>query len=314
VAISQEVQNWIDAMKAAGASDEWIKSTTDLLSGNEKLHQLHREAVLAQSDYTRQVQALSTLKKQQEAELQKSLDHEKRLTDWQREQTEKGQAAVRSREAAEAKLAAINARLQSLKTDGYLDDKMLEGIDLTGSPPPSTPPPAAPPNGDGSKYVTPELLTQTLGRSARILAQVNDRMSNLRSEHSRIFKDVKDAPTWDGGKVIEFLDDPKNAVPGEAPAAAVERAWKTLYPVNDRLAALDAADREAEITRRADEMFRKRVSQEIEAGRQVAVTPAQPSVMQKIATGKVAKPAGNYALQKQERINKAVAALESART
>jgi hypothetical protein len=282
-------------MKAAGADQQWIDATVSLMSGNTKAHDKHREAVLAQSDYTRRMQELTALKKQEQDELTKTTEWAKQLTAW--EGTKKGEfaAAVKAKNDADTRLASINAKIQELKTQGYLDDSLMP-TDL-GTPAPKVS--ASTGNGDQ----TPSLTREDALRFSWNSLTIADQMDELRDQHKALFAGVNDpARKFSGKKVLDYCNE-KNVKP--------EDAWRELYGVDTRREELRAADEDARVEKKAQEMYAKRVSEDIQAGRPVAVRP-EPSNMARMTAIPDLKNQNPYQ-RHNDRVRKAVAKLESSR-
>jgi hypothetical protein len=217
------------------------------------------------------------------------------------------QSALRAKEQAEAKLAAVNARLDSLKQQGYVSDEQLAGLDVRTPAPTST----GAGNGSGAgtgagasspQYLTREDFKKELGVGGKAIAKLNARIVMMANEHQKLFQGT-DKAAFDPDSLIEHIDQH---------GGTLEQAWETKYGVSARRQELDKTAREQEIERRAEEKFKQRVSQEIQAGHHNVIPPA-PSNVTRIAAAPGALPQKTPAQRRFERINKAVAELESQR-
>jgi hypothetical protein len=291
--ISPEVQAWVDEMKSAGAPNGWIADTLALMAENEGIQKKHREAVLAQSDYTRRMQELAGLKKQEQDELAKTTDWAKRLTAWEGTQKTELDQAKKARKEAEDRLGAINTKIQELKTQGYLDDSLMPAN--LGASERKTP--------IATENRTPELTRDEALRFSWNSLTIADQMDELREQHKGLFQGVNDpAKRFSGKKVLDYCNE-KNVAP--------DVAWNQLYGVDVRREELRQVAEDKRVEERAEEKYRKRVSQDIEAGRPVSVATS-PSNMQRMSAIPDLKNQNPYQ-RHHARVQKAVAELESKR-
>lgn len=295
--VATEVQTWVDGMKAVGFTDEQLKPMLDVMEQKPEAANYLKRSVMAPSEFSRQLDGLKAEKAAAEADRKKSQDLFKANTDW----WEGKQAEFSKLSAAEAKISAINARLADLKEKGYLDDSLLAGIDTAAAI-------AVIPPKETKQYLTDEDFTKRANGYGVNLSKFGARLQKLSRQHEQVFgKKSYDAadyhvPEFDGEKLIDHID--KNG-------GSLESAWQAVYGVDARKSNLSQQEENIRVNQRAEELYQKRVSTDIQAGKPVPFKPTE-SNLRRIA-GSIPKPPENPLQKKFERINRTVAALETAR-
>lgn len=300
MALSTEIQEWVNGMKAVGYTDEALKPMLDVMESKPEAANYVKRSVMAPSEFSRQLDTLKTKEAAAQAELTKSTEWFQTVSQWK---TDKEQEFSKL-QADQGRLAAIQGRIAELKTKGYIDDTMLAGIEVPTS---TVVPPAQQPNT--AKYLTEDDFTKKANGYGVNLSKFGARLQKLSRQHEQTFTkrayDPADyaAPEFDGEKLIDHID--KNG-------GNLEGAWETIYGVPQRKQALDSKERDIEITRKAEEMYQKRVSGDIQAGKPVPFKPVDSNI-RRIA-GNVPEPIQNPGQKRFDRVNRAVAALETQRT
>ena len=304
--LAKEVQEWIEGLRSQGFTDEQIKPMLAVVEGNEAAANYLKKTVMAPAEFSRQMDALKAEQKKAQEEFDKSQKWFESTTKWRDEKSAEYDARLQRAVKAEAALNAAKQRIDMLKTQGYLDDNAVNGIfeGVAVTPSPSVTP--APTATDTPKYVTPEELTKQFNAGSIGVTKFNARLFKLNKQHDQIFAkagfDPADyqPPEFDADKLIDHVA--KNG-------GTLEQAYEATYGAGSRQQKLTAARTEEEITRRADELYRKRVSEDVQAGRPVSVTP-QPSNIRRMAPVPTAD-TKTFAQKRFERVNRAVAELQS---
>lgn len=299
MAIAQETQAWIDGMKAVGFTEEQLKPMLEVMEAKPEAANYLKRSVLAPAVLSRELDTLTKEKASAAEEMRKAQEWNKATTDW-RNGKEKDWERM---EKAEARMKRVDAKLSELKTQGYIDDNMLAGInDVAGVV--ATVSPASP----TQKFLTEEDFKQRAGQASANVAKFSGRLAKLARQHETLFSKRGDdpgdysMPEFDEEKIIEHLD--KNG-------GNLEQAYAAVYPADDRRKLISQRDTDSRVEKLAEEKYQKRISSEIQAGRPVAFKPVE-SQLRKMA-GTVPEASKNPQQKRFERVNRAVAALESQR-
>lgn len=296
MAISQETQVWMDGMKAAGFTEEQLKPMLSVIEQNEGAANYLKRSVMAPSEFSRQLDSLKTAEQKAADELKKSADYYQQLSTWQQDKD----SEVKKLQAAQDKLAKIQGRIAEASAKGQIDSALFSDIDTT----PAAPPKAA----DQPKYLTDDEFTKRVNGAGVGVAKFNAKMFKMAQKHNEIFsKKAYDpseytVPEFDGEKLIDYID--KNG-------GNLEDAFDKVYGASARRGFLDTKERDLEVNRRAEEMYQKRVSSDIQAGKPVPFKPVESNI-RKIA-GNIPEAPKNPAQKRFDRINRAVAQLETTR-
>src|SRR5205823_4453080 len=132
-----EVETWKAEMLKAGVTEDELKPFLARAEANEAVANALKGSVMATADYTRQMQALKAVEKQAKEKIAESDAYIKDLAQWKNKEDANYKAWARAKADAESKLAEVQARIKTLKDNGYLGDDDVKGILTEGTPSPA---------------------------------------------------------------------------------------------------------------------------------------------------------------------------------
>lgn len=203
------------------------------------------DAVMRQQDYD---SAMNTGKAELAA-AQKKLDDANaalnaEMAEWATIQSQGGQITAKMQkdlEAAQAKVAALTARVTHVATQAGIDPKTaLDGLEtVTPSPAPAPTPGAAP---DLAGYVKLEDFNRGYGELAQAALRLPAAFARIQREHTQLFG----APV-DEQSIIDEIQS-RASTRGNKKSLDPIVIWEEQHKVADKRAEVEAAKRQAEIT------------------------------------------------------------------
>jgi hypothetical protein len=182
VALTTEVQAWLDELKKAGeVSDEDYKSLATAFE-RPKVGEFIKGSVLRQADYSRHMADLQRTKTELADKERQITDYQAQLGSWKSGVQEEYNKTLKEAEKLRTRVAAAQNRVRTLATThGISEDEIkdiLEGE--TVNPAAGTPPGTAPAAGpDTSQFLRRD--------EAHALAMLDASIHDLNVEHQRLF-------------------------------------------------------------------------------------------------------------------------------
>lgn len=264
-----ELAEWVNGL---GLSEDKKKVVLESFGAPEVLTKVG-ETVLMRSDYSRQMDALKAEQKKLEdehkARVAKEDSFHGELQAWKDGKEKEFKEAVAAREASEARLTAVQAKVKELApTYGIPDDQLstiMTPLEKTASPTVKT---GDQPRDAEGKYVPKDEFNKIVTDYAKLPAII----TVLEREHIRLFGPNAEMPDW-----IAMVEAGK----------PLRTQWEEKYKVNERRQALAKEQHDREIKeaeeRGAQSARSKLLAENPDLGRTVRRDSEQGSPIFKVA-------------------------------
>ena len=249
-----EVETWKAEMLKAGFVEDDLRPFLARAEQNEGAAKALRGTVMATADYTREMQALKAIEKQEKDELQKTQVWAQELKSWKSGHDAEKKAALEAKVAAESRLNEVQNRIKALKEGGYLGDEDVTGM-LPTSTTPTTTPTARPKEGEDDRYLLIEEFNKQAGTFTRGMPKVAARVSKLGRQYDRLFGGTDKAGQYDDEAVIDYVHEQYD----KGNKITVDQAVEQMYHFSERQKQLD----QQTYDRRVKDEVDKQVSQKI---------------------------------------------------
>lgn len=237
--VDAAVQTWAEEMKKAGLTEEQLKPFIE----NESVAARVKSTVMAQSDYSRNIQALKAKETEIAKTEQKVLDLQSDLVNWRQNEAEpKLRKAQQDLENLQAEHTKIVSRLNHLKDSYSIPEEELYGL-------------VAEKKAEDSKidaqgnYITKDDFKRDAEVVVRNLPRMVSAMRSLEREHERLFG-PGNSPDFDA-LIAE----------NERTGKPLRDLWEAQYKVPEKRQEIESASRESEIEKRTNERLTQLLSE-----------------------------------------------------
>lgn len=230
MAVPAEVQNFVNEMLKAGLAPEDFASILSKAEANAAVANALKSGVMAQSDYSRNMQTLKADQKKAQDKAERSTAYVAQLSKWKSEEVD-----------------PVVQRANESYTEYQRRLSALQGVEPTMQPPPQVEMKRDPETG---KFITAEDFQKQAQEFGRNMPLVSGVLDDIREQYRELYTGVADAPKFSSKALIQHSYEK---------GMKLEDAAEDLYKFGDRQSAIHQAD----VQRRIDEGIKDGVSKRL---------------------------------------------------